>query len=319
MFHSITKLLIFSIKRIFFPSICPLCEKIVDKGGFCVECYKKINFIARPCCVICSRPSVIDVLQKLDEFWDEFDGLNKEHLSKIARAHGEYDNVYICQDCLRHKKFFNQAIAAIIYDENSKKMMMRYKYGEATYLTQDFADLMIEALLYLSGGKENDLKHDSENILLQKKSIFHRYKFLDGFDEDKFLGENLDKSLSKILDKFDIIIPVPQHHKKFSKRIFNPPTLLAKSIARKIGKNVILDVLVKEKYHKIQGDMTIDKRIQNVKDTFCVQNLKKICKKRVLLVDDVYTTGATGNECAKILKANGAMEVTVLCVMRAGV
>lgn len=125
-------------------------------------------------------------------------------------------------------------------------------------------------------------------------------------------------------DDIDVIVPVPLHHRKLKIRGFNPSLLMVRSwkwlaSARPLNllnPPLVKDVLVKIKWTIPQTGLARKKRIQNVKNSFAVKDSSKIEGKRILLVDDVFTTGATTSECAKVLLKSGACHVDVLTLAR---
>ena len=123
----------------------------------------------------------------------------------------------------------------------------------------------------------------------------------------------------------DLIIPVPLHVKKFRMWGFNPSFLLVRdwaTIAAMLNDElpdipVARDVLERRTWTEPQTGLGRKKRLANVKNAFSINDYSKIAGKRVLLVDDVYTTGATSNECAKVLLNGGVGHVDVLTLARA--
>jgi ComF family protein len=123
----------------------------------------------------------------------------------------------------------------------------------------------------------------------------------------------------------DLIIPVPLHLKKLRIRGFNPSFLLVKDwicIAKFLNVKlpdipVNSNVLVRGRWTKPQTGLGRKERLENIKNAFNINDGSKITGKRILLVDDVYTTGATVNECAKVLLKGGAKNVDVLTLARA--
>lgn len=107
---------------------------------------------------------------------------------------------------------------------------------------------------------------------------------------------------------FDYIVPVPLHNLKLIWRGYNQAAQLAKIIssAEKIPYS---DLLRKTRFTKSQGLFNKNKRIDNVKNSFSVKSKFNLVNKTVLLVDDVYTTGSTMEECARILKKSGVSQV----------
>lgn len=141
------------------------------------------------------------------------------------------------------------------------------------------------------------------------------------------LGELLFISLAKWFDinQIDMVVPVPLHKSKLRKRGFNQAYLLVRNwhrTARSYGlalprEKIKATVLARTQKTGSQTKLSRKERIENVKGAFCVTREADVSGKRVLLVDDVYTTGATVNECAKTLLADGAARVDVLTLARA--
>ncbi|MEM6811459.1 MAG: ComF family protein [Pseudomonadota bacterium] len=121
-----------------------------------------------------------------------------------------------------------------------------------------------------------------------------------------------------ICNQSDLIVPVPLHYTRLVKRRFNQAGLIAQAISKKIDKPCIIDVLKRDKATMTQGYLNMKERKKNVSGVFSVQQkyLNQIKGKNLLLVDDVYTTGATIEECTKILLKAGVQSVNVLTIAR---
>jgi len=113
-----------------------------------------------------------------------------------------------------------------------------------------------------------------------------------------------------------ILVPIPLTMKKERKRGFNQAKEIAKELSNKLELPLIDDVLLKIKETLPQVDLEENLRIQNPKGSFLVKNEHKIMGKKILLVDDVYTTGSTMEECSKILRDAGAKEVWGVAIAR---
>ena len=87
--------------------------------------------------------------------------------------------------------------------------------------------------------------------------------------------------------------------------------LIAKDLAVELNTKIINDILIKQKNNKPQSELNKISREQNVKDVYKLLNKDKIINKKILLIDDIYTTGSTVNECSKILKQAGAEKVDI--------
>lgn len=119
-------------------------------------------------------------------------------------------------------------------------------------------------------------------------------------------------------DLTDLVIPVPLHPHRLIRRRFNQSALLAKALSQRCGLGYCPDLLVRTRATPPQKDKNTKERRRNVKKAFAVPDIHRpgIDGARILLIDDVFTTGATVNECARVLKAAGAGRVDVLCFAR---
>jgi ComF family protein len=114
----------------------------------------------------------------------------------------------------------------------------------------------------------------------------------------------------------EIIIPVPLHRKRLQERGFNQALVLARTFYPEERKLIDFRTLIRQRHTNPQTGLSGKVRRQNLKNAFLVTNEEKVKGKRVVLVDDVFTTGATASECARVLKRAGAAEVNVLTLAR---
>ena len=156
--------------------------------------------------------------------------------------------------------------------------------------------------------------------IIRKKII--EYKFGD----KAYLYRTFAKIILKnekvcgFLRNYDIIIPVPLHKKKKHIRGYNQTELIAKELVKNIP-NLKLEtnILIKTKNTEVQSLLTKNQRQENIKGAFEVGAGNCACPiegKRIILFDDIYTTGATANECSKVLKRAGAKEILVLTIAK---
>jgi ComF family protein len=115
----------------------------------------------------------------------------------------------------------------------------------------------------------------------------------------------------------DLILPVPLHVRRLKQRGFNQAGLLAGTLGRLIHLPVRYDILVRRCWTEPQTRLNREERLQNVKNAFLVPDSSRVKDRRVLIIDDVYTTGTTLSECAKTLKDAGASKVHAITVCRA--
>ena len=158
-------------------------------------------------------------------------------------------------------------------------------------------------------------------------AVIHCFKYKGKTQLARPLGTLLFTAFINLWDKMsiDLIVPVPLHVKKLRMRGFNPSFLLVKEwvgIAKFLNVGlpdipININVLARRRWTEPQTGLGREERLANIKNAFNISDGSKITGKRILLVDDVYTTGATVNECAKVLLKGGAGHVDVLTLARA--
>lgn len=126
-----------------------------------------------------------------------------------------------------------------------------------------------------------------------------------------------DKKVCGFLKSYDIIIPVPISKKRKQQRGYNQSELIAKKIAQNMNGIEYYDqVLYKIRETIPQSKLDKKKRAQNLLDAYIVKNSELIKNKKVILLDDIYTTGSTVNECSRVLIGAGAKEIGVLTLAK---
>jgi len=115
----------------------------------------------------------------------------------------------------------------------------------------------------------------------------------------------------------DLIIPVPLHRRRRWERGFNQAEVVAREIGKRAGITLARNVLRKIRNSPPQTTLEREERAENVREAFAVVRKEFLRGKVILLVDDVYTTGSTMGECARILLQEGAAEVRAITVAQA--
>lgn len=153
------------------------------------------------------------------------------------------------------------------------------------------------------------------------KGVVRRKLLQYKFKNKKYLYSSLSERLLKLLTKYtneiDLIIPVPIHHIRSFKRGYNQSELIARFIAKETKIRLVNNVLKKTRNTKPQSLLSANIRKKNIYDAYKVQKSELIINKTILLIDDIYTTGATVNECTRVLKENGAKKVIVATIAKA--
>lgn len=139
---------------------------------------------------------------------------------------------------------------------------------------------------------ENLIRSQILSLKFQEKPYI--YKTMSYFLENK--RKNFEK-----LKKYDIIITVPISKQRLKKRGYNQSELIAKEIAKILSIKIEKNVLYKIKNTVPQSTLNKKQRGENAKGAYKIKNTKKIQNKKILIIDDIYTTGNTVNECAKQL------------------
>ncbi|MEC4888602.1 MAG: ComF family protein [Nitrospira sp.] len=114
----------------------------------------------------------------------------------------------------------------------------------------------------------------------------------------------------------DLIMPVPLHPSRLREREFNQSLLLADRVARHLQRPLSFTNLIRTMPSDPQSTLSRKERLNNLRRAFAVRHPEPIAQQRVLLIDDVFTTGTTVNECAKVLRQAGAGEILVLTLAR---
>lgn len=111
-----------------------------------------------------------------------------------------------------------------------------------------------------------------------------------------------------------IIVPVPLHHRRFLERGFNQAEILGRLCAEMLDFSVVTDLLLRQRHTGQQAKLGREARLKNLSGAFIAA--RRLDNKTVLLIDDVFTTGSTLQECAQTLKTAGAKEVWGLTFAR---
>lgn len=144
------------------------------------------------------------------------------------------------------------------------------------------------------------------------------FKHADRTDQTPVFANWMARTASDILADDVLIAPVPLHPRRLIKRRFNQSALLANAIAAVSQKAAIPDLLLRTRATPSQGGKSFRGRFRNVKGAFSINPRwkDKIQGEHILLIDDVYTTGATVSACARCLLRHGAAEISVLTLCR---
>lgn len=187
---------------------------------------------------------------------------------------------------------------------NCRKKLENYKKEEII----NISNKNFEELIYL---------YEYQNLIRER---LIKYKFNEKAYIHKAFAEAIlnSEKICKKINTCDIILAVPIHKKRMLERGYNQSYLIAKEIAKKQEIKIENKILLKDKNNKPQSTLSGIERKNNIKNVYKINEKQKdkIKNKRILLLDDIYTTGATVDECSKTLKEAGAKEVIVLVIAK---
>ena len=195
---------------------------------------------------------------------------------------------FICSDCNSHIK---ETSDKFLSEEYAKK-----------FSENELIDGFYSAFIF------------DKNSPLQK--IIHSLKYSGNYKAGKHLGKLAALKHLNILEELniDFIIPVPLHTTKKAERGFNQSLYIAKGISEVFNKPVSVKILKRKKFTVSQTGFNLDERKLNMENAFFVKQNKNIEGKSFLLTDDVITTGATIESCAKVLKEKKAKNIFAFSV-----
>ncbi len=228
---------------IVLPPRCVVSGAIVDGAGrLSPEAWQGLHFIAAPHCARCGLPFEFSV---------------------------EEGDETLCVSCLEKPPAYDTARAALVYNDASRALILRFKHADHIHAA----------------------------------SVFVPW---------------LKTAAGTILPDADFLIPVPLHPRRLLKRRYNQACLLAQALTAETGVPCLPDALMRCRATPPQGHKDYKERHKNVRRAFVVRPswCEKLKGKRVVLLDDVYTTGATVEECARVLRIAGVEAVHVLAVAR---
>ena len=147
-------------------------------------------------------------------------------------------------------------------------------------------------------------------------SIIRRHKYGRDQSLTHALAQCIGDPMPLADNDYDLVVPVPLHQNRLRWRGFNQAALIGGAVARRLGRPLDVKTLVRTRATPAQTAQDRRARLRNVHAAFAVSRPARIANRRVLLVDDVMTTGATVDECARTLIEAGARRVDVLTLAR---
>lgn len=181
----------------------------------------------------------------------------------------------------------------------------------------------IQDINIISDGEEIENKYFNELMYIFKYEGAIRKLILDyKFNEKSYMYLTFvnfllkNKKIFENIKNYDTIIPIPISKKRQQERGYNQSFLVAKEISKKTDLKLMNNCLIKTKNIIEQSKLNREDRIKNIQNVYKIKNEQLIKNKKILLVDDIYTTGSTVNECSKMLGQGNPCKIGVLVLAR---
>ncbi|MGE5567378.1 MAG: ComF family protein [Parcubacteria group bacterium] len=147
------------------------------------------------------------------------------------------------------------------------------------------------------------------------RELILQLKHADRTDLSGLFARWLSRAARELIEQADAVVPVPLHRLRLLRRRYNQAAEIARPLARLAGLDYLPDALVRRRATASQGGRSAGGRRRNVQGAFVAES-RKVEGRRILLIDDVFTTGATAEACARALKKAGAADVTVAVIAK---
>ncbi len=197
---------------------------------------------------------------------------------------GKLNTNYLCRRC--EKQLENQAIWEITQNKNP------YIYFDERIAIFSYNSLIRNKILEYKFHEKSYLYKTFVNFLIKNQKLFQKIK------------------------SYDIIIPVPISKKRQKERGYNQSLLVAKEIAQKSNIPVETNCIYKAKHTIEQSKLNREEREKNAQDVYEIINKKILENKKILLIDDIYTTGNTVNSCSKVLQNGNPKKIGILVLAK---
>lgn len=184
-------------------------------------------------------------------------------------------------------------------------------------------ELKKQAVFGIDNYREDCQKLFDEHLYIFTYSGVIRERMLNyKFNDDSYMYKTFTNFLLKNenfvenIKSYDIIVPVPLSKKRKKERGYNQSLLIAKEISKATKIRINNACLKKVKNIVAQSTLNKEDRQKNIEGAFILKNNKNIQNKKVLIIDDIFTTGSTVNECSKIIKQSGATNIGILTIAK---
>jgi ComF family protein len=286
-----------------------LAHRVSDHNRFMLRYF--INFVYPPRCVACGTRMSIDTTGKICDPCIELIDRLPEPICQVCGvplqliSRGSLLNT---GERTTGEALASQAIESEACPPDNAEGAARSEWCRACVQSRPHFGLARAIARYRPG-----IAEDSQVV----PSVIRRLKYGRDQSLSYALGQCLGDTIPLNSSDYDLVIPVPLHRRRLRWRGFNQAALLGRIVARKMDLRLDVAALVRTRDTPPQTRQDSAQRRHNVRGAFAVARPQRIANRRLLLVDDVMTTGATLDECARTLLAAGARNVDVFTLARA--
>ncbi len=314
-----------------YPPKCMACRQILPiqkkewrRFRLCADCHALFEKIKSPVCGICGSPlpdDMEDIIPSAASGGDSF-------TDNAASERDTFTDISIDAFTDTFGDTFNNAFTDT-FDDTSADAFADAFTNTAADISADTAVHGCPACFgrrFAFESNRSVFAYDGvlRDIILDIK--FHNRKqsaiglgelWASTLDTDEPAGSNVNGSNPAIISSASpfqnaILVPVPMHPRKARARGFNQAEILAAALAKKTGAEMKADLLKRVVNTPPQSGLTPKSRAENVRGVFKVNGKYKINGAKIILIDDIFTTGASLNECALILAEGGAGKITCM-------
>lgn len=240
---------------------------------------------------------------------------------------GKIHEEWICEKCYQYICRFKIVRKKIkLHRKNNRyNILKKYKKDNKKYVKQDEKTHYKKVVKKVKNGKKFNYKSyffDKLLYMFPYKKIVRKLMLQYKFNQKAYLSNLFttiilkDEIYCRKIKHYDIMIPVPMFKKKKKQRGYNQTELIAEKICSRLNISLGIDCLIKIKNTKVQSTLSAYDRKENIKNAFLVNNIDKIQNKKIIVFDDIFTTGETVNEISRVLKQAGAKEILVIVIAK---
>lgn len=223
--------------------------------------------------------------EKLNKFWNGLiDYVYPLKCVFCGKIFGEKVEIEICENCMKNISLFDNTI------NWPSKDFYEPKYCDGSFVICEYEGIVRSSIILFKFFEKEQYFRAFGRLMAKRLATYHEQ------------------------EPFDAVLAVPLHRKRLIERGYNQSELLVNEICEELSTENISDIIIRCRNTPKQSLLNAEQRAVNISCAFELTNSDKIRLKKILIVDDILTTGSTVEECAKVLKDGGAKSVFVAVI-----